>query len=189
MKPIIKSVLGALFIVAGVIMFKEYPFPSTLLIIAGVMIIPYTLSVLERMTKRKLTPWQYRVMFIVLGFFFLAGLGAANDRKTNTVNAADTAVVEYEARPRDLAAERKAMIEAKAESNSGENFMLSEYIKNTLDDPDSYQHDNTKWLDWEGKVIAYVTFRANNRFGAKIKTTYEVVMTDDDKVVSMKPVE
>jgi hypothetical protein len=186
MKTILRTILGVILIVIAIAMFVEYPFPAFLLIIMALMTIPFTLDYFERTTNKKLTQIQLIWAFIIMGVFFFAGIGATDDSRAKRKNQADSTVSEYKAVPRDTVAERKAMIQAKEDNSQGENYNLSYYIKSQLDDPDSYEHAKTIWLDGGDRIVAYVTFRANNRFGAKIKTTYEIVMTDNEEILSVK---
>ncbi len=68
----------------------------------------------------------------------------------------------------------------------GENVELSYWIKNKLDDPESFEHVRTEWTEYDDHILVYTTFRFNNKFGAKTMTTYEVVLDLDDNIKSLK---
>ncbi len=99
-------------------------------------------------------------------------------------------MVQAEQERQETLKRKKKQIAEKFSDVTGENWDLAYYIKTKLlHDPDSYEHVKTKWLDWNDHILIYTTFRARNKFGALVMSTYEVVLTYDDNIVSIKQVE
>lgn len=52
----------------------------------------------------------------------------------------------------------------------GSHINLTEHIKNSMHDPDSYEHVETKyWEVGSGVIVVLTEFRGKNSFGAKVK--------------------
>lgn len=51
----------------------------------------------------------------------------------------------------------------------GSNYQLIQQVKKSMNDPDSFEHVDTRYVDnGSGDVIIFMKFRGNNAFGAKI---------------------
>lgn len=92
-----------------------------------------------------------------------------NDYKSNIAlyqkKAADAAEEQR------LAAERKKMIEAQFSAWDGSHRNLEKMIKNSMNDPDSYQHVETRYWDMKDHLVVITTFRGKNAFGGVVKNS------------------
>jgi hypothetical protein len=66
------------------------------------------------------------------------------------------------------AADRKAFIEKQFSAWDGSHVNLTTAIKNSMNDPGSYEHVETRYTDFGSHLIVKTTFRGNNAFGGKI---------------------
>lgn len=66
---------------------------------------------------------------------------------------------------------RKARIKEHFSFWDGSHLQLTEYIKNAMDDPGSYEHVETRYGDRGEFLMVSTTFRGKNGFGALVKTT------------------
>jgi hypothetical protein len=63
---------------------------------------------------------------------------------------------------------RKKRIERQFSGWNGCHYNLEKYVKDNMNDPDSYQHIETRYSD-EGEYLLVATkFRGNNAFGGKV---------------------
>ncbi|MBP0903561.1 hypothetical protein ACFSKN_01545 [Mariniflexile gromovii] len=59
----------------------------------------------------------------------------------------------------------------------GSHIKLTEQIKEALNDPNSYEHIETRYKDMDSFLTVYSTFTAKNGFGGTLKK--EVIVTSD----------
>nr|NQU93701.1 hypothetical protein [Bacteroidota bacterium] len=50
----------------------------------------------------------------------------------------------------------------------GSHIGLTRYIKNNMNDPDSYEHIETKYWDMVDHLVVLTRFRGENPFGGKV---------------------
>ncbi|MBI1383068.1 MAG: hypothetical protein GC161_18515 [Planctomycetaceae bacterium] len=65
--------------------------------------------------------------------------------------------------------ERKRVVEAGFHPWDGSHVALEKWIHEQIEDPDSYRHDETTYVDRDDHVSVMTKFRASNRFGALIR--------------------
>lgn len=72
--------------------------------------------------------------------------------------------------PKPLTAEelRIEKIESQFNQFTGSHRLLEGAIKKILNDPDSYQHDETRYLDNKDHILVTTRYRAKNGFGALV---------------------
>lgn len=63
---------------------------------------------------------------------------------------------------------RRDSVEAAFSAWDGSHVQLTKYIKENLNDRDSYEHVQTRFWDMNNHIVIKTQFRANNAFGAKI---------------------
>ncbi|MBN2134087.1 MAG: hypothetical protein JW741_31580 [Sedimentisphaerales bacterium] len=66
---------------------------------------------------------------------------------------------------------RQELIEKHFSAWDGSHRGLTAYIKKSMNDPDSYQHDETRYVDKGDHLIVFTTFRGKNAFGGVVKNT------------------
>jgi hypothetical protein len=68
-------------------------------------------------------------------------------------------------------AERQKKIEAQFSGYSGVHYNFERIIKEAMNDPDSYDHVETKYIDKGSFIRVFLTFRGKNGFGGMVKNT------------------
>jgi hypothetical protein len=68
-------------------------------------------------------------------------------------------------------AERQKKIEAQFSGWSGAHYTFERMIKDSMNDPDSYSHVETKYIDKGTFIRVFCTFRGKNGFGGMVKNT------------------
>jgi len=68
-------------------------------------------------------------------------------------------------------AERQKQIEAQFSGWSGAHRNFERLIKQAMNDPDSYDHVETKYIDKGSFIRVFCTFRGKNAFGGMVKNT------------------
>ena len=53
----------------------------------------------------------------------------------------------------------------------GSHMELTEIIKSSMNDPDSYEHVETNYWDWDSVLLVRTTFRGRNAFGGVVNQT------------------
>lgn len=69
------------------------------------------------------------------------------------------------------AVERKKTLEAQFSPWDGSHRGLERHIKKVMNDPDSYQHDETRYIDRGDYLIIITSFRGKNAFGGVVRNT------------------
>ena len=72
----------------------------------------------------------------------------------------------YSKTARDKA--RKEEIGKQFSAWDGSNYTLEKYIKSSMNDPDSYEHVETRYVDNGNDITVYTKFRGTNAFGGKV---------------------
>ena len=90
-------------------------------------------------------------------------------------------VTRKDAARKKLEAEQIAQIEAKTKRDkaiksqfspwNGSHDALTRYIKKNMNDPDSYEHVETRWIDKGDFILVIATYRGKNAFGGVVKNT------------------
>jgi hypothetical protein len=68
-------------------------------------------------------------------------------------------------------AERQKKIEAQFSGYSGVHYNFERILKEAMNDPDSYDHVETKYIDKGSFIRVFLTFRGKNGFGGMVKNT------------------
>lgn len=85
----------------------------------------------------------------------------------------------------DEAKARTEMIEKQFSAWDGSHIKLSRMIKNSMNDPDSYEHAETKYWDMKDHLIVTTTFRGKNAFGGVVKNTVTAKVSLDGENVEI----
>lgn len=91
---------------------------------------------------------------------------------------------EYEERKAKEEAEveaqkRKEMIERQFSQWDGVHIRLEETIKQSMNDPKSYEHVKTQYWDMKDHLIVNMTFRGKNAFGGVVQNTVKAKVSID----------
>ncbi len=68
-----------------------------------------------------------------------------------------------------LAATRKESLKSQFSAWDGSHIKLEQFIKNSMNDPDSYKHVETVYWDMGDYLVVRTTFRGKNAFGGVVK--------------------
>lgn len=80
----------------------------------------------------------------------------------------------------DLAkAEHQKKLEAQFSGYDGSHYKFERMIKQAMNDPDSYDHVETKYIDKGSYIRVFCTFRGKNAFGGTVKNTKVADFTID----------
>ncbi len=85
----------------------------------------------------------------------------------------------------DEAKARTEMIEKQFSVWDGSHIKLTRLIKDSMNDPDSYEHVETKYLDMKDYLIINTTFRGKNAFGGVVKNTVKAKVSLDGESVEI----
>lgn len=69
------------------------------------------------------------------------------------------------------ALDRQKSIKSQFSSWDGSHRNLERLIKKSMNDPDSYEHDSTSYLDRKDHLLVQTSFRGKNAFGGVVKNT------------------
>lgn len=83
------------------------------------------------------------------------------------------------------AEERKKKIEEQFSAWDGSHIKLTRLIKDSMNDPKSYDHDETKYFDIKDHVIVITTFRGKNAFGGIVKNTVKAKASIDGESIEV----
>lgn len=79
--------------------------------------------------------------------------------------------------------ERKEMIES--QFTGGRHVGLEVYLMRILNDPDSFEHVETRYKDEGNYLLVFLKYRANNKFGAKVLNTATAKVDFNGNVIEM----
>lgn len=86
----------------------------------------------------------------------------------------------------DSIAKRKARIEKAFSAWDGSNRQLEEFVKNAMNDPASYEHDETIHRPiGQDTLFIMMSFRGKNGFGGVVKNTVTVYTDLDGNLISV----
>ncbi len=80
---------------------------------------------------------------------------------------------------------RKKKIESSFSGWDGSHRGLEKYIKSTMNDPESYDHVETRYTDKGSYLYVQTTFRGRNGFGGMVKQTVSANVSLDGKVLKI----
>jgi len=108
------------------------------------------------------------------------------DNETYKAKVAHYTKKQAEKEAKEKAAEaRKKKIESSFSGWDGSHRGLETYIKNSMDDPDSYEHVETRYGDKGSYLIVVTTFRGKNKFGGVVKQTVSAKVSLDGQVLQI----
>lgn len=81
--------------------------------------------------------------------------------------------------------ERKKVIEKQFSAWDGSHNALEKLIKNNMNDPDSYEHVETLYGDYETYLIVKTTYRGKNVYGGVVKNFVKAKVSMDGTILSI----
>ena len=113
--------------------------------------------------------WHSIPVKIIGGFFCLLFLGGV---VYGLIEGNDTITPQQVKTPEEIAAEaRKAQLRPQFSGWDGSHRGLEGYVKDHMNDPDSYKHVETEYWDRKDHLIVKTTFRGKNAFGGTVTNT------------------
>ncbi|SHH55340.1 hypothetical protein [Ferrimonas marina] len=88
-------------------------------------------------------------------------------------------------REAQLAAQRKERIEKQFSAWDGSHHNLERAIKRAMNDPSSYEHDETVYWDMGDHLVVQMRYRGSNAFGAIILTQTKAKVTLDGHIIQI----
>jgi hypothetical protein len=134
----------------------------------------------EKMPAKKLTPKQSIILFIVIVVIFagcwkMCGSESKEAVKTNLTQAQKDSLTRQEKLTQSFSAW------------DGSHKNLVEYIKSAMNDPESFEHVETKYWDNGGDTLTIqMTYRGKNAFGGVITNSIKVDANIDGTIVNIK---
>lgn len=102
---------------------------------------------------------------------------AAKDAELSALNSEAKTKLDKQIAEEQEAVERQKKIESQFSSWDGSHQNLEQLIKESMNDPDSYQHVETVYNDHGDYLIVTTTFRGKNAFGGVVKNTVKAKVT------------
>lgn len=80
---------------------------------------------------------------------------------------------------------RKELIKKEFSAWDGSHFKLEEYIKKSMNDPNSYEHIETRYWDRGEFLVVQTTFRGKNAFGGVVKNSIKAKVGLDGSIMEV----
>lgn len=80
---------------------------------------------------------------------------------------------------------RKEQLKKHFSSWDGSHQGLEKYIKSIMNDPDSYKHEKTTYIDNSDHLIITTTFRGKNAFGGVVKNQFMASVDLDGNIITI----
>lgn len=80
---------------------------------------------------------------------------------------------------------RQEKIEKQFSGWSGAHTNLERYIKDNMNDPDSYEHVETSYKDYNNYILVITKYRGTNKFGAKVLGSTKAKVDIDGNVLEI----
>jgi len=89
------------------------------------------------------------------------------------------------ARQTKLVQDRKKLVESQFSAWNGSHPALTRLIKENMNDPDSYEHVETRFRDQGSSIIVTTKFRGANAFGGKVVNTVQATVDFEGNIVEI----
>lgn len=109
---------------------------------------------------------------LIAGLYLLPSEEPTEDWRHNITGKSE--VTAPKPRPRhveDKPKTRQEQIESMFSQYDGSFRPLERIVQNNMNDPDSYEHVETKYVDKDDHIIVVMKYRGNNAFGGKVLET------------------
>lgn len=81
--------------------------------------------------------------------------------------------------------QREELIKSQFSAWDGSHYGLEKYIKRHMNDPDSYDHVETRYLDKGDRLLVITSFRGKNAFGGVVKNSIAAEVSLDGDVLKV----
>lgn len=120
---------------------------------------------------KKLLP--HLLSALIACFFIVMALGS-DDEKKEEKNADGTPKTE-----------RQIKLEKQFSAWDGSHIELTKIIKKAMNDPDSYEHVETKYWDMKDHIVVRETYSGKNAFGGRVKNWVKAQFDDDGNLLKI----
>lgn len=122
------------------------------------------------MTTKKIS--SHILSVLVVCFFLFIALGSDDtDSNKNTDGTPKT--------------ERQIQLEKQFSSWDGSHNTLTELIKKAMNDPDSYEHVETKYWDMKDYIVVRTVYSGKNAFGGRVKNFVKAKFDNDGNLLEI----
>jgi Na+-translocating ferredoxin:NAD+ oxidoreductase RnfG subunit len=210
-KLLLKWFYGIGFMISGLgLMFSTSFVGGLLFIIGGLVLLPPTLKMIEEKIGNPLPrPVKYLTVIgtIFVGVIFIANNHVEKEADTkkkeqeafeklpqhakdsiNLAKAHQDSLDNIQREVERLANEqknRKEKVEKQFSSWDGSHPGLTRLIKKSMNDPDSYEHVETRFRDDDNSILVITEFRGKNAFGGKVKNIVSARVDFEGNVIEV----
>lgn len=210
-KLLLKWFYGIGFTISGLgLMFSTSFVGGLLFIIGGLVLLPPTLKMIEEKIGNPLTrPVKYLTVIgtIFVGIIFIANNQVDKETETkkneqeafeklpqhvkdsiNLAKAHQDSLDNIQREAERLVNEqknRKEKVEKQFSAWDGSHPGLTRLIKKSMNDPDSYEHVETRFRDDGNSIFVITEFRGKNAFGGKVKNTVSARVDFEGNVIEV----
>lgn len=110
--------------------------------------------------------------------FIIAGIGSCGNQETKKE------VVKEEIKPT-----RQQQVESLFSKWDGSNIDLELYVKDHMNDPDSFKHIETRFKDLGDYIMVSMEFTGKNAFGGTVRNKVYAKMNIDGSIIEVKQAE
>lgn len=103
----------------------------------------------------------------------------------NSGKRAELLAINEEVKQREAALARETKIKEQFSVWDGSHVNLTKLIKKTMNDPDSYEHVETKYWIMKDHLIVNTTFRGKNGFGGMVQNTVKAKVSLDGENIQI----
>jgi hypothetical protein len=141
----------------------------------------------RRMKDDEALPLETRVKY----YKMVVGAEPGNASLRAKAMALDTQLLAQQAEQKrqQAAVLRKQFIERQFSQWNGAHMELERAIKDTMKNPDSYEHVSTRYIDKGNSIIVLTKFRGTNSFGAIVPSVVRAEIDDSGRIKSMETLE
>ena len=210
-KLILKWLYGIGLAISGLgFMFSTSFIGGLLFILGGLILLPPTLKMIEDKIGRQLTrPIKYLTVIgsVFIGIIFIANNQVDKDNEIkkqeqeafeklpqhvkdsiNLAKAHQDSLDNIQREAERLVNEqknRKEKVEKQFSAWDGSHPGLTRLIKKSMNDPDSYEHVETRFRDDGNSIFVITEFRGKNAFGGKVKNTVSARVDFEGNVIEV----
>lgn len=112
---------------------------------------------------------------LVFCFFIFIAFGSDDDKENKDNTNADGT-------PKT---ERQIQLEKQFSAWDGSHMGLTKIIKKAMNDPDSYEHVETKYWDMKEFIVVRTTYSGKNAFGGRVKNFVKAKFDDAGNLIEV----
>lgn len=136
-------------------------------------------------------------IFVIMFIFIILIIGIYNNSKysksikTIPISPISTPVPtltneqQYEKGEENKKVEHEKKIDVQFSWWDGSHDNLTKYIKESMNDPNSFEHVETKYIDYGDYITVWETFRGKNAFGGVVKNTVVANVSLEGKIIEI----